>query len=404
MNSRERVRAVLAHKIPDRVPNGLGGCETAGMHIVAYDRLQKVLGCESAPPRLDTFMVNAVFEEPVIKAMDGDIILLDSPRMCKSQLRGDVDDQWKEQALWGKQFRVPTSAMFEEREDGATIWKGKRDKICPKGGYYFDSPAPTDMTADLIVPDPDAYNPSPELPEERLRALEEQAKRLYNETDLSICLGETVHDLQVKPGGMVNAMMLMLEEPDVMHALLKKSVEVALKHLKQVEQAVGKYVDILAIAHDFGDNRGVTIGDGLWREIYKPHYQKLFGEWKKITDMKINLHSCGSISSIMDDLIECGVDVINPVQTAAANMEAASLKQRFGDRVIFYGGAYDAQLLPQSMTYEEVYNAVCNNIKVLGKGGNFIFAGVHNLPGDMPEHHIKAMMDAYFDTRAYEKA
>ena len=120
--------------------------------------------------------------------------------------------------------------------------------------------------------------------------------------------------------------------------------------------------------------------------------------------MKINLHSCGSISSIMDDLIECGVDVINPVQTAAANMEAASLKQRFGDRVIFYGGAYDAQLLPQSMTYEEVYNAVCNTVKVLGKGGNFIFAGVHNLPGDMPEHHIKAMIDAYFDTRAYEKA
>ena len=92
MNSRERVRAVLAHKTSDRIPNGLGGCETAGMHIVAYDRLQKVLGCESAPPRLDTFMVNAVFEEPLIKAMDGDIILLDSPRMCQSQLRGDVAD------------------------------------------------------------------------------------------------------------------------------------------------------------------------------------------------------------------------------------------------------------------------------------------------------------------------
>ena len=84
MNSRERVRAVLAHKIPDRVPNGLGGCETAGMHIVAYDKLQRVLGCDPKPPRMDTFMVNAVFEEPVIKAMDGDIILLDSPRMCKS--------------------------------------------------------------------------------------------------------------------------------------------------------------------------------------------------------------------------------------------------------------------------------------------------------------------------------
>ena len=87
MNARERVRAVLEHRIPDRVPNGLGGCETAGMHLVTYDRLQEILGCTPELPRLDTFMTNAVFEEPVIRAMDGDIILLDSPRMCQSQLK-----------------------------------------------------------------------------------------------------------------------------------------------------------------------------------------------------------------------------------------------------------------------------------------------------------------------------
>ena len=87
MTSRERVRAVLEHRIPDRVPNGLGGCETAGMHIITYDKLQQLFDCEHTPPRLDTFMVNAVFEEPVIKAMQGDIILLDSPRMCTAPLR-----------------------------------------------------------------------------------------------------------------------------------------------------------------------------------------------------------------------------------------------------------------------------------------------------------------------------
>ncbi|MBQ9117508.1 MAG: hypothetical protein IJY04_10845, partial [Clostridia bacterium] len=95
MTSRERVRATLAHKTPDRIPNGLGGCETAGMHIVAYDKLQAILGCERKPPRIDTFMTNAVFEPEVITAMKGDIILLDSPAMCKSRLRGNVRDQWK---------------------------------------------------------------------------------------------------------------------------------------------------------------------------------------------------------------------------------------------------------------------------------------------------------------------
>lgn len=398
MNSRERVRAVLDHRIPDRVPNGLGGCETAGMHIAAYDQLQKVLGCECRPPRLDTFMTNAVFEEPVIRAMDGDIILLDSPRMCKSPLRGDVGAQWKDQVLWGRHFRVSVKEVFINHADGTISWGGT---VCPKGGYYFDSPAPTDLTADLIIPDPDSYAPDEELPEARLRHIEEQAKRLSEETELSLCLGETIHDLQVSPGGMINTMILMLEEPEVMHALLEKSVSVALKHLKQLDQAVGKYVDILSIAHDFGDNRGVMIGDDLWRRMYKPYYKRLFGGWHEITDMKINFHSCGSIASIMDDLIECGVDIINPVQTAAADMSAESLKVRFGDRVILYGGAYDAQMIAGSMTYEEVYHAVYRNIRTLGKGGNYLFAGVHNLPADMPEHHIRAMMDAYFDARGY---
>ena len=398
MNSRERVRSVLDHRLPDRVPNGLGGCETAGMHIVVYDKLQKVLGCECHPPRMDTFMVNAVFEEPVIRAMGGDIILLDSPRMCKAQLRGDVDDQWKEQMLWGKRFRVPTDEIFTDNGDGTVSWRGD---ICPKGGYYFDRNAPTDLTAELVIPDPDRYAPKEQLPEARLRNIEEQAKRLSEESDLCICLGETIHDLQVSPGGMVNTMMLMLEEPQIMQALLEKSLGVALKHLEQLEQAVGKYVDILSIAHDFGDNRGVMIGDDLWRRIYKPYYKKLFQGWHEITNMKINLHSCGSIASIMDDLIECGVDIINPVQTAAADMEASSLKERFGDRVILYGGAYDAQKIPISMTYDQVYDAVYRNVKTLGRGGNYLFAGVHNLPAEMPEHHIKAMIDAYFDARDY---
>lgn len=401
MNSRERVQAVLRHEIPDRVPNGLGGCETTGMHIVTYDGLQKVLGCERHFPRLDTFMFNSVFEESVIRVMDGDIILLDSPRMCKSPLRGEYNDMWKEQELFGRRFLVPIEEVFRHNEDGSITWENRNNKICPKGGYYFDSKSNTDLTAEVVVPDPDEYNPSEELPESLLCRLEKQAKRLYEETELSICLGETIHDLQVSPGGMVNTMILMMEEPDVMHALLEKSVAAALKQLKQLDQAVGKYVDILSIAHDFGDNRGVMIGDDLWREIYKPYYKRLFQGWRECTDMKINLHSCGSIASILDDLIECGVHIINPVQTSAANMSVESLKSRFGDKVIFYGGAYDAQLLSASMTYDDVYQAVFQNVKTLSRGGNYIFAGVHNLPADMPEHHIKAMMDAYFDARAY---
>ena len=346
-------------------------------------------------------MTNAVFDEPVIKAMDGDIILLASPNMCGSQLRGDVADQWKEQKLWGKTFSVSLREHFRENSDGSITWVSRGDAVCPAGTFYFDYKGATDLLADFDVPDPDDYHPWDTISDEMLRHLEEQAKRLYEETDLSICLGESVTDLQIQPGGMIGAMILMVEEPDVMQAFLAKSMEASLKQIALLEQAVGKYVDILSIAHDFGDNRGVTIGTDLWRKIYKPYYKQYFQGWKSITDMKINLHSCGSIASIMGDLIECGVQVVNPIQTSAADMDAASLKARFGDDVIFWGGAYDAQLIARSDTYEEVYRKVFDNMKTLGAGGNYIFGGVHNLPGDLPEAHLKAMIDAYRDARDY---
>ena len=255
--------------------------------------------------------------------------------------------------------------------------------------------------ADIEVPDPDSFHPRDTIEEGTLRNLEKAARKLYEETDLSLCLGESITDLQVAPGGMVGSMILMMEEPDVMRALLEKCVEAALKQITLLEQAVGKYVDILSVAHDFGDNNGVTIGDDLWRDIYKPYYKQFFQGWRSITDMKVNLHSCGSISSILGDLIECGVQIVNPVQTSAANMSAASLKELFGKDVVFWGGGYDAQLIDVMASYDEVYGAVYNNIKVMGAEGNYIFAGVHNLPANMPEHHLKAMLDAYRDARTY---
>lgn len=117
--------------------------------------------------------------------------------------------------------------------------------------------------------------------------------------------------------------------------------------------------------------------------------------------MKINLHSCGSIAFILGDLIECGVQIVNPVQTSAAGMSAEALKKRFGKDVVFRGGGYDTQLIDTSSSYEDVYRGVYNNIKILGAGGNYIFAGVHNLPANMPEHYLKVMLDAYHDAQAY---
>ncbi|MCL1793163.1 MAG: hypothetical protein FWG34_04775 [Oscillospiraceae bacterium] len=411
MIARERVKKVLNREIPDYVPNGLGGCETEGLHVLAYRKLQEILAVKPDSPKICTFMTNAVFELDVIDKMKGDIVLLASPRMCKSPFRKSSPDEilkWKEQILWGKKFQIPESDRFRENSDGSVVWETAGNSICPKGGYFFDlvgdaasnSGFYDDMELEHL-PSPDNFNPSRDLSDELLRNLENSAKLLYEETDLSICMGEILTDLQIQPGGFAKSMILMKEYPEIMREFLHKCVEAALSQLKQLNQAIGKYADILMIAHDIGDNRDVLIGADLWREIYKKPYSDLFSGWKKITDMKINLHSCGSVYNIMDDLIECGADIINPVQISANNMSAKKLKKEFGDKIIFWGGAYDSQLVDKNESYDEVYIKVSECINILKQGGGFIFSGVHNLLPDVPEHHLKAMLDAWENNKNY---
>jgi uroporphyrinogen decarboxylase len=402
MNSRERVQTVLEGKIPDRIPNGLGGCETTGLHVLAYDKLQEILGVEKTPPRLNTFMVNAVFEQEVLNRIEGDILLLASPNLCKSPLWGpDVKSFWKEQTLWNKKFLVAKNDIFTKRLDGTIVWETNRGIECPTTSYFFDSPEQTDFTIDFTYPSPKEYNPPASFDDKQLREWEELAKRMHNETEYSLCMGETITDLQIAPGGMIGSMILMLEEPEVMQEFLYKSLTSGLSQLVELDQAIGKYVDILLIAHDFGDNNGVTIGESLWREIYKPFYKELFTSWRQITNMKSNLHSCGSVYSILGDLVECGVDILNPIQTSATNMNAIKIKEEFGSELIFWGGAYDSQLFSKEESANEVYEKVSSAIRTLSTGGGYIFSGVHNLPPDMPKHHLEAMIRAWRDVRDY---
>ena len=308
--------------------------------------------------------------------------------------------------LWGKKFAIPEADRFIEKDDGSVVWESAGGGVCPKGGYFFDKFGGINSNSGFYddmdledIPSPNDYNPSIDLPDETLRILENSAKLLYEETDLSICMGEVLTDLQFQPGGMTKSMILMKEYPDIMREFLYKSVNASLSQLKQLNQAIGKYTDILTIAHDIGDNRDVLIGADLWRDIYKKPYMDLFGGWKKITDMKISLHTCGSVYNIMNDLIECGVDIINPVQVSARNMNAQKLKSEFGDKIVFWGGAYDSQLFSGSESYDEVYKKVSDSINILKQGGGFIFSGVHNLPPDIPVHHLKAMLDAWKNNR-----
>ena len=393
MTSRERMRAFYAGLPVDRIPNGLGGCETAGLHILAYENFKRVLGVNDPTNRMYTFMTNSVFEPSVIDAMEGDCIVLNS-QMCPSPLWGPAAEaRWKDQVFWGKTFQVPVDWQFCTHADGRIVWDDQWH--CPPGGIFFD-PLPGDQANQVEAsPSPDDYHPPHEIPEQRLRAMESAAKWLFENTEYSITAGESIVALQLRPGGTQNWWMRMLTDPEACHEFLAKAVDAATAQLEQVHQAVGSYCDAMIVADDMGENRGVTVGPDLWREIYKPHYAELWGRWKEISSMTPMLHCCGSVVDILDDLIECGVEVFNPIQRSARGMEASNLAERFGGRLIFYGGALDAVLTPPDTPDDVVYDEAVRTITTFARAGRYIFAGTHNLPGDTPPGHLQAILEAY---------
>ena len=402
LTSRERIRRLLAGETVDRMPNGLGGCETAGLHLLVHDRLQALLGVEpQAPTRMSTFMTTALVEPPMLEALGGDMILM-STKLCPAQLWGEGHEaQWTTTEFWGRPYRVARAWTFESRADGSIYW-ADHDWHCPAGGIYFDPmPAPTtDGGWNLGEPlMPDDYHPSHDIPDERLRQLEESARWLHEHTDYAIVCGEEITDLQYHVGGAQAWWMRLASEPEVVHAFLAKAVDAALDQIALLDQAVGQYADMMQLADDIGDVRGVTIGPDLWREIYKPHYMDLYQGWHQRTNMKVSMHGCGATFDILGDLIECGVDVYNPVQISARGMEPERLKAAYGDRLVLYGGCFDAVQTPPSTPADEVYDTVVRNLLILSRGGGYIFSGVHNMPGDTPDAHLEAILQAYRDCR-----
>lgn len=398
MTSRERVNAVLNHRIPDFLPNCWGGCETAGLHVKPYQELVAALGLPKRPSRVDTFMFNAVMDEDVLLKMQGDMLLIASPMMCCRPLR--AKEGWNRHSLFGIDVELTDNYSFEHTPSMSYLLDhGHRVMRCPAGGMYYDGMPGGDMFDDAEVPDPFNHRPPHDIPDEKLRQLENVARTAYESTDFALCLGETVVDLQLMPGGMLAWYEALLNEPEITDEYLGRNVEAALDQIVLLDQAVGKYCSVMSIAHDLGDARGVTIGAQLFRERYKPFYKQLFEGWHARTGMKVNLHSCGAVSEIIPDLIECGVDVLNPVQISANGMSPERVRELAGDKLVLYGGALDCIQTPHETDPEELYRQVKRNISILGKGGNYLFAGVHNTAATTPRSHIEAALRAYQDMR-----
>jgi len=167
-----------------------------------------------------------------------------------------------------------------------------------------------------------------------------------------------------------------------------------LSNLEKWMSAVGPFIDVIAFGDDLGGQQGPLISPQLYREYYQPFHKKMWRRVKQLADVKILLHSCGGIEPFLEDLIDAGLDAVNPVQISSAGMDARALKEKYSGRLTFWGGGCDTQHVLPDGDPQSVAQHVREQVSVLQHGGGFVFQQVHNIMANVPPANIDAMFKA----------
>ncbi len=406
MTSRERVERSINFQEVDRVPIDLGGMKASGINVIAYDRLKKYLGLNSPTKVLDVRFMIAVVEDEIRKLFHIDVMPLGLENALWWATAKEKD--WIPRKLFdGRTVLLPPGTKIKEKENGDWILLNPDGSPTPfrmpKGGFYFD-----DTSFDRGEYKPEYFEPTTTIPDEHLEILHRYGKYLYENTDCAllgwgygVCfLGLSLitnRKDNVTQGQPTQWMMMLLTEKNLCHELMDKSVEASISCLKLVKEAVGDYCFAWGIgADDSGTQKGEFINPDLWAEMIKPHYKKLCDWIHANTKWKTFFHCCGSIYNLIPHLIEAGVDILNPVQTSAANMEPKRLKEKFGNKIVFWGGGCDTQQVLGRATPEEIQQHIKERLDIFKQGSGYVFNQIHNIQANVPPENIVAMLETAY--------
>ncbi len=397
MTSRERVIKSINHQEPDRVPLDIGGSTVTGISAAAYIKLKEHLELNTGTTRVfDVYQMLAEVEEPVRRRLNVDVVSLNLLEL----VFGLKNKDWKKWRFAGYDVEVPGqfNLVIDEHGDYILHEGGDLSKPIvarmPKDGLYFDSVVSTQFSDKFEKPDINEFKKGIKIfTDEELKFISKNADYLYKHTDYAI-LGQFWKGGLDLVGNFSDSMVLLISEPDYVNDLFSAEVEKSIENLKLYKQAVGDKIQAVVITgNDYGTQMGEFFNPSIFKELYVPHYKKINDWVHENTNWKTFFHSCGSIANIIEYFIEAGVDILNPVQCSAANMDPKTLKEKFGDKIVFWGGGVDTQSTLPRGTVEEVKKEVENRIKIFSPGGGFVFAAVHNIQYGTPSENIVAMCD-----------
>jgi uroporphyrinogen decarboxylase len=383
MGPRQRVLAALAHREPDRIPIDLGGNQT-GIHKFAYQALIDHLGLDESIEIMDAVQQLARPSEAVLERLRVDT------RYIHAGAASGFDGQ----------------IVVAER-DGVK-WHDLVDEFGVRWSMPDDSPLYMDITLHPLAnaslkdvadyPFPAGGDPG------RFAGLRDRALEIRNHSPYALISGicGVVYETCWYMRGLERWFMDMIEQPEFCEAMLDQTLRFWMDWFRVFLDEVGDLVDVIMIGDDIAGQNGPLFQPAFYRSIVKPRHKQMVQYIRSRTKARIWYHTCGACKSYIPDLLDNGIDIINPVQISAANMDPDDLKQEFGDRITFWGGAIDAQHVLPHADPATVRDHVRRNIRCLMPGGGYVFNNVHNIQAGVPPENIVAMYDAAYEFGSYK--
>jgi len=383
MTHRDRVLAALKHEEADRIPFDLGSTLVTGITKNAYVNLAKALGQETGQIELcDTIQQLPFVCDNILRVLDVDIRGLipnfdrKSPALVDNGGSCSFIDEWS--VKWEMPRGAPCFSIAQSPFAGGISRKAIDD---------FPWPDPRD----------------PRL----LEGLKDQAKTYYQQGYAiileNLCAG--VFEMCCRLRGAEQFLMDLATEPDVACCLMDRFVELKIQYYRAAATELGEYVQFVREVDDIAGQEALLVSPKMYREMIKSRHKMLFDAQKQVfpEPFYVFFHSDGSIFDIIPDMIEVGVEILNPVQLTAKGMDAARLKSEYGGDLCFWGAGADTQNVLPNGTPEQVRDNVRERVNTFAPGGGYVFGAVHNIQDDVPAENMVAMLEAFNELRQYHR-
>ncbi|MGI6352465.1 MAG: uroporphyrinogen decarboxylase family protein [Armatimonadota bacterium] len=365
---RERFKETMEHRTPERLVLDLGGCPLSGIAAKPRAALMDLLGLDPDPAY--TSDANSTrLDERLLRALDIDTRAVGEILFPQSEQAGRVSD-------------VETIDPW-----------GVRRRFTGRHWDIVYSPLANATAEDLEAypwPDPESIDTA------RIERFGEVARKLYEETDYVIC-GEHpifgVLEMGCWVCGYETFLTQMIAEPDFVLRFFDHVFEFQRRVIELYYPVVGPYIHFTSSGDDFATQLASFISPAMFRRLIKPYMTERIQLTRKYTRAAFLHHSCGNVFHLIPDLIDCGVEILNPIQPCAPEMEAEGLKSAYGERIVFHGGIDTQEVLPRA-TPNEVEESTHDTIAVLAKDGGYVFAAAHEIQDDVPPENVIAAFRA----------